>query len=126
MDDISAAPVSAAAMCVQVGAALATGNAAVMLPPPDASDLVAALPVAARAHVRVIHDPVDAACDVVLYEGDGEQKKLLRVLDIEADNVPSTRLAERLGAERRSPARVKRDRSGTARTLVVYVVPLAG
>jgi RimJ/RimL family protein N-acetyltransferase len=37
------------------------------------------------------------------------------VLDIEADNVPSTRLAERLGAERRLPARVKRDRSGTAR-----------
>jgi RimJ/RimL family protein N-acetyltransferase len=46
------------------------------------------------------------------------------VLDIEADNVASIRLAERLGAERRSPARVKRDRSGTARTLVAYVLPL--
>jgi RimJ/RimL family protein N-acetyltransferase len=47
------------------------------------------------------------------------------VLDIEADNVASMRLAECLGAERRSPARVKRDRSGTARTLVAHVLPLA-
>jgi RimJ/RimL family protein N-acetyltransferase len=47
------------------------------------------------------------------------------VLDIEDDNVPSIRLAERLGAERRSPTRVKVDRTGTPRTLVVYVLPLA-
>jgi ribosomal-protein-alanine N-acetyltransferase len=44
------------------------------------------------------------------------------VLDIEAGNDPSMRLAERLGAERRSPTRVETDRSGTARTLVVYVL----
>ena len=44
------------------------------------------------------------------------------VLDIEAGNGPSMRLAERLGAERRSPTRVETDRSGTARTLVVYVL----
>jgi RimJ/RimL family protein N-acetyltransferase len=47
------------------------------------------------------------------------------VLDIEAGNVPSIRLAERLGAERRSPARVEIDKSGTPRTLVVYVLPIA-
>ena len=44
------------------------------------------------------------------------------VLDIEAGNTPSIRLAERLGAERRSPTRVQIDRSGTPRTLVVYVL----
>ena len=44
------------------------------------------------------------------------------VLDIEAGNVPSMRLAERLGAERRSPVRVEIDRVGTSRTLVVYVL----
>ena len=38
------------------------------------------------------------------------------VLDIEAGNVASERLAERLGAERRSPTRVEVDRTGVART----------
>jgi RimJ/RimL family protein N-acetyltransferase len=47
------------------------------------------------------------------------------VLDIEVDNAPSIRLAERLGAERRSPTRVKIDPSGTPRTLVVYVLAVA-
>ena len=47
------------------------------------------------------------------------------VLDIEAGNVASARLAERLGAERRFPTRVEIDRSGVARTLVVYVLPVA-
>jgi RimJ/RimL family protein N-acetyltransferase len=47
------------------------------------------------------------------------------VLDIEVSNTPSIRLAERLGAERRSPTRVEIDRSGTPRTLVVYVLPVA-
>jgi RimJ/RimL family protein N-acetyltransferase len=46
------------------------------------------------------------------------------VLDIETDNIPSLRLAERLGAERRSPARVKLDRTGKPRTLVVHVLPV--
>jgi len=63
---------SAEAMCRQIGAALATGNAAVVLPPTDAHDLVAAIPAAARAHLRSIRDPADAACDVVLFEGDGD------------------------------------------------------
>jgi RimJ/RimL family protein N-acetyltransferase len=44
------------------------------------------------------------------------------VLDIEDDNLPSLRIAERLGAERRDPTRVKVDRTGTPRTLVVHVL----
>jgi RimJ/RimL family protein N-acetyltransferase len=44
------------------------------------------------------------------------------VLDIEDDNVPSLRIARRLGAERRDPTRVKVDRGGTRRTLVVHVL----
>ena len=47
------------------------------------------------------------------------------VLDIEEGNVPSIRLAERLGAERRSPARAHPDRFGTQHTMVVYVLPVA-
>ena len=48
------------------------------------------------------------------------------VLDIEAGNVASERLADRLGAERRAPTRVEMDRTGVPRTLVVYVLPVAG
>jgi ribosomal-protein-alanine N-acetyltransferase len=47
------------------------------------------------------------------------------VLDIEAGNVASERLAERLGAERRAPTRVEVDRSGVPRTLVVNLLPVA-
>jgi RimJ/RimL family protein N-acetyltransferase len=47
------------------------------------------------------------------------------VLDIEAGNVASERLAERLGAQRRAPARVEVDRTGVRRPLVVYVLPVA-
>ena len=46
------------------------------------------------------------------------------VLDIEAGNVASERLAERLGAQRRAPTRVEVDRTGVALTLVVYVLAL--
>lgn len=46
------------------------------------------------------------------------------VLDIEDGNEPSMRLAQRLGAERRSPARVKPDRRGVPRTLIVHVLPV--
>ena len=48
------------------------------------------------------------------------------VLDIEDDNAASMRLAERLGAERRRPSRVKVDRTGTPRTLVVHVLRVDG
>jgi RimJ/RimL family protein N-acetyltransferase len=47
------------------------------------------------------------------------------VLDIEEGNLPSMRLAERLGAERRSPSRVHPGRRGDPHTLVVYVLRLA-
>ncbi len=45
------------------------------------------------------------------------------VLDIEEGNLPSIRLAERLGAERRDPTRVHPDRFGARHTMVVYVLP---
>jgi RimJ/RimL family protein N-acetyltransferase len=47
------------------------------------------------------------------------------VLDIEEGNVASMRLAERLGAERRSPTRVHPGRRGEPHTMVVYVLPVA-
>jgi [ribosomal protein S5]-alanine N-acetyltransferase len=46
------------------------------------------------------------------------------VLDIEIDNAPSLRVAERVGAERRQPTRAQTDRQGLPRTLAVHVVPL--
>jgi ribosomal-protein-alanine N-acetyltransferase len=46
------------------------------------------------------------------------------VLDIEAGNVASERLAARLGAQRRAPTRVEVDRTGVPRTLAVYVLPV--
>jgi RimJ/RimL family protein N-acetyltransferase len=46
------------------------------------------------------------------------------VLDVEIDNTPSLRIAERVGGERREPTRVESDRRGIPRTLVVYVVHL--
>jgi RimJ/RimL family protein N-acetyltransferase len=46
------------------------------------------------------------------------------VLDIEEGNLPSIRLAERLGAERRSPTRVHPGRLGEPHTMVVYVLPV--
>jgi RimJ/RimL family protein N-acetyltransferase len=47
------------------------------------------------------------------------------VLDIEEGNLPSMRLAERLGAERRSPTRMHPARLGEPHTMVVYVLPLS-
>jgi [ribosomal protein S5]-alanine N-acetyltransferase len=47
------------------------------------------------------------------------------VLDIEDGNLPSIRLAERLGAERRSPTRAHPDRFGALHTMVAYVLPVA-
>ncbi|MDA8253893.1 MAG: trifunctional transcriptional regulator/proline dehydrogenase/L-glutamate gamma-semialdehyde dehydrogenase [Rhodospirillales bacterium] len=61
-----------AVMVVQVAAALAAGNVAVVLPPPDPDDLLAHLPAALRGKVRRVNDARGAACDVVLYEGDAE------------------------------------------------------
>lgn len=47
------------------------------------------------------------------------------VLDIEDGNLPSVKLAERLGAERRSPTRVHLGGLGEPHTMVVYVLPVA-
>jgi len=47
------------------------------------------------------------------------------VMDIEIDNVPSIRVAERLDAERREPSRVELDRAGIPRTMVVFVLSIA-
>lgn len=44
------------------------------------------------------------------------------VLDIEVGNLASIRVAERVGATRREPTRVERDRQGVPRTLVVFIV----
>lgn len=44
------------------------------------------------------------------------------VLDIEEGNVASMRVAQRLGAARRTPTRVHTDRFGSDRTMVVYVL----
>ncbi len=44
------------------------------------------------------------------------------VLDIEEGNTASIRVAERLGAARRMPTRLHRDRFGTDWTMVVYVL----
>jgi RimJ/RimL family protein N-acetyltransferase len=44
------------------------------------------------------------------------------VLDIEEGNVASIRVAERLGAARRTPTRLHADRFGNDRTMVVYVL----
>ncbi len=46
------------------------------------------------------------------------------VLDIEEENAASIRVAERLGAERRSPTRLQTDRFGHDWTMVVYVLPV--
>lgn len=46
------------------------------------------------------------------------------VLDIEEGNVGPIRVAERLGAARRSPARAHRYRFGDDRTMVIHVLRL--
>jgi [ribosomal protein S5]-alanine N-acetyltransferase len=68
----------------------------------------------ARAAVRLMIDSVAPALEL-----------RSMVLDIEDGNLPSIRLAERLGAERRSPTRMHPDRFGAQHTMVVYVLPLA-
>jgi [ribosomal protein S5]-alanine N-acetyltransferase len=45
------------------------------------------------------------------------------VLDVEETNRPSTRLAQRLGADRRQPSREVADRAGVLRTMAVFVLP---
>jgi hypothetical protein len=53
--------------------------------------------------------------------GDAALKSL--VLDIEEKNAASIRVAEHLGADRRTPTRPRTDRFGHDWTMVVYVLP---
>jgi RimJ/RimL family protein N-acetyltransferase len=46
------------------------------------------------------------------------------VLDIEEENSASIRVAEHLGAERRTPTRLHTDRFGDDWTMVLYVLPV--
>ncbi len=59
-------------MVAQIGAALATGNIALVVPPPDPNSFWMRLPQPLRTHVRRLGDPREAPCDVVLYEGDAD------------------------------------------------------
>lgn len=61
-----------ASMVAQIGAALATGNVALAVPPPDPNNWRVRMPDALRAHVRFLGHPQEAPCDAVLYEGDAD------------------------------------------------------
>jgi RHH-type proline utilization regulon transcriptional repressor/proline dehydrogenase/delta 1-pyrroline-5-carboxylate dehydrogenase len=61
-----------ASMVCQIGAALAAGNTALVLPPPDATSLVGMVPRSWRGHVRLLTDPAAVECDAVLFEGDAD------------------------------------------------------
>ncbi len=63
---------STATMIAQVGAALATGNAALVVPPPDPNNFLIRLPPALGARIQRLGDPREAPCDLVLYEGDAD------------------------------------------------------
>lgn len=47
------------------------------------------------------------------------------VLDVEVTNLPSLRVAQRVGAQRREPERVELDRSGVPRRFVVFVLAVS-
>jgi RHH-type proline utilization regulon transcriptional repressor/proline dehydrogenase/delta 1-pyrroline-5-carboxylate dehydrogenase len=57
-----------AAMAAQVGAALATGNVALVVPPPDPNNFLSRLPAALKPHVRRVADPLAEPCDTVLFD----------------------------------------------------------
>ena len=63
-----------------------------------------------------------AVSEMMTIAADAGLKSL--VLDIEEENAASVRVAERLGAERRTPTRRHTDRFGNEWTMVVYVLPL--
>ena len=67
---------SNATMVAQVGAALATGNVALVLPPADANNFLARLPPALIPHVRPVGEPLAEPCNAVLFD-DGHADALL-------------------------------------------------
>jgi RHH-type proline utilization regulon transcriptional repressor/proline dehydrogenase/delta 1-pyrroline-5-carboxylate dehydrogenase len=60
------------AMACQVGAALACGNAAEVLPPAGGDALLVRLPEVLHGRIRLIATPEDARGTVALYEGDAD------------------------------------------------------
>ena len=65
---------------------------------------------------------ITATTEMMKIAADGGLTSL--VLDIEVGNAASIRVAERLGAARRTPTRAHTDRFGHDRTMVVYVLRL--
>ena len=63
-----------------------------------------------------------AVIEMMKIAADGGLKSL--VLDIEEENSASIRVAEHLGAERRTPTRQRTDRFGEDWTMAVYVLPV--
>jgi RimJ/RimL family protein N-acetyltransferase len=63
-----------------------------------------------------------AAAQAMLDVARGRRDIRSVVLDIEVDNIASIHVAERVGATRREPTRVERDRHGVPRTLAVFIV----
>ncbi|HET8995873.1 MAG TPA: trifunctional transcriptional regulator/proline dehydrogenase/L-glutamate gamma-semialdehyde dehydrogenase, partial [Acetobacteraceae bacterium] len=59
-------------MVAQVGAALAGGNSAIVLPPHNPNDFLPRLPPALRGRVQRVDDVRGVACEAVLYDGDAE------------------------------------------------------
>jgi RimJ/RimL family protein N-acetyltransferase len=62
-----------------------------------------------------------AVIEMVKIAAEARMKSL--VLDIEGENAASMRVAEHLGAERRTPTRLQTDRFGDDCTMVVFVLP---
>jgi RHH-type proline utilization regulon transcriptional repressor/proline dehydrogenase/delta 1-pyrroline-5-carboxylate dehydrogenase len=60
------------AMACQIGAALASGNAAEVLPPPGGDALLTGLPTALRDRIHPIATPDEGQGVVVLHEGDAD------------------------------------------------------
>lgn len=63
-----------------------------------------------------------AAATMMLDVARGIEEVRSVVLDIEIDNLPSIRVADRVGATRRQPTRVEYDRHGVPRELAVFIV----
>jgi RHH-type proline utilization regulon transcriptional repressor/proline dehydrogenase/delta 1-pyrroline-5-carboxylate dehydrogenase len=63
------------AMACQIGAALASGNVAEVVPPPGGEALLVRLPPALRDSIRPIATPEEGEGVVVLYEGDADALK---------------------------------------------------